>query len=86
MFNASEDQKTQTSIYFKRSDHDFQTLTETIGRDFEAFIGNHKLSSVFEKLSQVWAITRGWVLRLTQLFLVALLFLVTIFCVCVSNC
>ena len=33
-----EDQKNQTSIDFKTSDYDFQTLSETIGWDFEAFI------------------------------------------------
>ena len=48
-----EDQKTQASIYFKTSDHDFQLFSKTIGWDFEAFIGNHKLSSVFEILSHM---------------------------------
>ena len=46
--------KNQTSIYFKTSKDDFQTLSQTIGWDFEAFIGNQKQSLVFEKLSHMF--------------------------------
>ena len=48
------DQKNQMSIYFKTSKGDFQTLSQTVGWDFEAFIGNQKQSLVFEKLSHMF--------------------------------
>ena len=41
------DQKTQPSICFKTSGQDFQTFTQTIDWDFEAFRGNQKVSPVF---------------------------------------
>ena len=47
------DQKTQPSIYFKISGQAFQTLSQTIGLDFEIFRGNQKLNPVFEKLSHM---------------------------------
>ena len=47
------DQKTQPSICFKISGQAFQTLSQTIGLDFEIFRGNQKLNPVFEKLSHM---------------------------------
>ena len=42
------------AFHFNTSDHDFQTLSQTIGWDFEAFKRNQKLSSVFEKSSHMF--------------------------------
>ena len=80
-----EDQKTQTSTYFKTSDYNFQTLSEIIGSAFEALIGNEKLNSFFEILSHMSELKHVVELCIQQLFLLALFFFVTIFCVYVSN-
>ena len=47
-------QKTWPSICFKTSAQDFQTLSQTIGWDFEVFRANKKLIPVFEKLSHMF--------------------------------
>ena len=45
------DQKTQPSICFKTSGQDFQTLSQTIGWDFEVSWGNQKLRLVLKTLA-----------------------------------
>ena len=81
-----EDQRTQTSTYFKTSDYNFQTLSEIIGWAFEVFIWNEKLNKFFEMLSHMSELKHVAELYIQQLFLLALFFFVTIFCVYVSNC